>query len=137
MCAYQIFKQYLQNIWKIEKEIQLLQRLFLCQSRFPHSAIEPNCLDNYYYSIHQPQLAYLSQQQVLAAASTPRPVLSANFSQPVMTGLTTPRPNVLSQNWSNVHYQTPGTVPHISQKGFNNFNQVVLRFRIANSTSNW
>ncbi|XP_042458693.1 ADP-ribosylation factor GTPase-activating protein AGD5-like isoform X1 [Zingiber officinale] len=71
-----------------------------------------------------PQLAYLSQQQVQAAASTPRPVLSANSNQPVMTGLNAPRPNVLSQNWSNVHYQTPGIVPHNNQKGFNNFNQV-------------
>ncbi|XP_074574753.1 ADP-ribosylation factor GTPase-activating protein AGD5-like isoform X2 [Curcuma longa] len=72
-----------------------------------------------------PQVAYLSQQQVLAAASTPRPVLSANSNRPVMTALNAPRPNVLSQNWSNVHYRTPGIIPHNSpQKGFNNFNQV-------------
>lgn len=84
------------------------------------------------YSIHQQQLAFLSQQQALLAAakSGARPVLSGISNQSVVTGLNAPHMNVVPQNWPNLGYQTPGINPLDNQKSSNHF-QVVPRFIIC------
>ncbi|RRT72584.1 hypothetical protein B296_00033691 [Ensete ventricosum] len=80
------------------------------------------------YSVHQQQLAFLSQQQALlmavAKSGTAYPTLSGTSNQPTITGLHAPNINVLSQNWPNIGYQAPGVTPLDGQKGFNNFSQL-------------
>ncbi|CAL9155941.1 unnamed protein product [Musa hybrid cultivar] len=80
------------------------------------------------YSVHQQQLAFLSQQQALlmavAKSGTVNPTLSGSSNQPAVTGLHAPNINVLYQNWPNIGYQAPGVTPLDGQKGFNNFSQL-------------
>lgn len=92
------------------------------------------------YSVHQQQLAFLSQQQALlmavAKSGTVNPTLSGSSNQPAVTGLHAPNINVLYQNWPNIGYQAPGVTPLDGQKDFNNFSQVMPGFKNANKPSN-
>lgn len=70
------------------------------------------------YSVHQQQLAFLSQQQAahMAAAkssgsSLPTVPLPPNGSPPI-------------QNWTNHGYQIPARAPMVGQNGVNNLSQV-------------
>ncbi|KAG6517929.1 ADP-ribosylation factor GTPase-activating protein AGD5-like [Zingiber officinale] len=75
------------------------------------------------YSIHQQQLAFLSQQQALLAAakSGVRPVLSGISNQSAGTALIAPHMNAIPQNWPNLGHQTPGITPLDNQKSSNHF----------------
>lgn len=92
------------------------------------------------YSVHQQQLAFLSQQQALlmavAKSGTVNPTLSGSSNQPAVTGLHAPNINVLYQNWPNIGYQAPGVTPLDGQKDFNNFSQVMPGFKNTNKPSN-
>lgn len=75
------------------------------------------------YSLHQQQLAFLSQQQALllaaAKSGTLRPALSGSTNQPAFPVPHSPNVTVLSQNWANVVHQTSGVTPQDGQRGFN------------------
>lgn len=78
------------------------------------------------YSIHQQQLAFLSQQQALltaAAKSGHMPTTFSGTNQQAVIG-TPPNGNLQTQNWPNISYQISGMTPPAGQKGVNNFSQI-------------
>nr|CAD1819337.1 unnamed protein product [Ananas comosus var. bracteatus] len=80
------------------------------------------------YSLHQQQLAFLSQQQALLAAAAKSGVNAsqafAQTNQPIANGSHVPNGNFPTQNWSNPGYQFPGMTGVARQNGFSAFGQL-------------
>lgn len=83
------------------------------------------------YSIHQQQLASVSQQQSFqTAASKPVGINSTlpgrTNNQTVLNGYLALNVSLPYQNWPNLGYQGPGIMPPASHKGVNISGQVSL-----------
>lgn len=71
------------------------------------------------YSLHQQQLALLSQQQAFLMAAT------KSASTPLTTVLRAPNSDLSAQRWGNIGYQIPTLTPIVGQTAINNANQVM------------
>lgn len=71
------------------------------------------------YSLHQQQLALLSQQQAFLMAAT------KSASTPLTTVLRAPNSDLSAQRWGNIGYQIPTLTSIVGQTAINNANQVM------------
>ncbi|XP_039130446.1 ADP-ribosylation factor GTPase-activating protein AGD5 isoform X2 [Dioscorea cayenensis subsp. rotundata] len=69
------------------------------------------------YSLHQQQLALLSQQQAFLMAAT------KSASTPLTTVLRAPNSDLSAQRWGNIGYQIPTLTSIVGQTAINNANQ--------------